>query len=77
MYNSITAKLKPPPRLALLHYLNAYDPEMAYQIRERNPMKLEDMQNNAVSVEANMLEKKSKMKAEKKSNNKRRSHYFC
>lgn len=39
---------------------------MAYQLRERDPTTLEDMQNNAVSIEANLLAKRARMKTEKK-----------
>lgn len=38
---------------------------MEYQLRERYPTTLEDMQNNAISVEDNLLAKKSKIKVEK------------
>jgi len=66
VYNSIPDDMKPPPILAFLHYPDAFDPYMAYQLRERSPATLEDMQKNGVSVEANLLIKKSKMKPEKK-----------
>lgn len=66
MYNSIPAEITPPLRIALLHYPDAFDLAMAYQLRERNPATLEDMQSNVVSVDANLLEKKSKMKIERK-----------
>ena len=29
--------MKPPPGLALLHYLDAFDLDMAYSLRERYP----------------------------------------
>lgn len=38
---------------------------MASQLRERDPGTLKEMQRNAVSVEANMLIKKSKTKLER------------
>lgn len=65
MYNYIPDDMKPPPSLALLHYPNAFSPDMAYQIRERDPTTLEEMQWNAISVEANFLIKKSKSKPER------------
>ena len=34
---------------------------MSYQLRERNSGTLEEMQRDAVSVEANMLEKRARM----------------
>ena len=39
---------------------------MAYQLRERYYDTLEDMQKGAVSVEANLIEKRARMRAEKK-----------
>jgi len=39
---------------------------MSYQLRERNPETLEQMESNVVSVEANLLAKKSTMKNEKR-----------
>ena len=47
--------MKPALGLALLHYPDAFDPDMAYQLKERDPATLEEMQWNAVSVEANLL----------------------
>ena len=41
IYDSIPENIKPPPSLALLHYPNGFDPDMAYQWRERNPSTLE------------------------------------
>jgi len=39
---------------------------MAYQIRERNPPTLEEMQSVAVSVEANLLAKRARVRNEKR-----------
>lgn len=39
---------------------------MAYQLRERDPATLEDMQKIAVSVEANLLARRARTKDEKK-----------
>jgi len=57
--------MKPPPDLALQHYLDAFDLEMAYQLRERDPATLEEMHNNVVSMEANLMINKSQLKHEK------------
>ncbi len=43
-----------------------YDTDMSYQLRERNPETLEQMQRNVVSVEANLLAKKSRIRNENK-----------
>jgi len=60
--------IRPPPRSALLHYSDAFDPEMEFQLRERNLATLEEMQNNAVYVEANFLIRRAKMKEEEMKN---------
>jgi len=39
---------------------------MSYQLRERNPQTLEQMQSIAVSVDANLLAKKARMRNEKR-----------
>jgi hypothetical protein len=49
-----------------LHHPDAFDPEMALQLRERNTTTLEEMQKIAVDVEANLMNKKAKLKAEEK-----------
>ena len=64
--------IRPPPGSTHLHFLDAFDPEMAFQLRERNIATLEEMQNIAVDVEANLLNKKAKLKAEEKDRTKNR-----
>ena len=66
VYNSIPADIKPPRGLALIKFPDGFDPNMAYQLRERDPTTLEDVQKIAVSVEANLLAKRVRTKAEKK-----------
>lgn len=39
---------------------------MSYQLRERNPKTLEQMQSNVVSVEVNLLAKEARMRNEKR-----------
>ena len=39
---------------------------MAFQLKERNPPTLEDMQSVAVSVEANLLEKRARVRNERR-----------
>ena len=39
---------------------------MCYQLREREPLTLEDMQKGAVSVEANLNDRRARLKEEKK-----------
>ena len=52
--------------LALIKFLDGFDANMAYQLWERDPTTLEDMQKNAVSVEANLLAKRARMRSEKR-----------
>jgi len=44
IYNAIPADIKPPMGLALIKFPDGFDPNMAYQLRERDPATLEDMQ---------------------------------
>jgi hypothetical protein len=37
------ANIRPPPGLAKFHFPYAFDPEMAFQLRERNTASLEEM----------------------------------
>jgi hypothetical protein len=48
-----------------LHYPDAFDPEMEFRLRERDIATLEEMKNIAVDVEANLLNKREKLKAVK------------
>ena len=50
----------------MLKFPNGFDLDMTYQLRERDPATLEDMQKIAVSVEANFNDKRARLKAEKK-----------
>ena len=58
--------MKPPQGMALVKYPKGFDADMASQLRERDYNTLEDMQKGAVSVEANLIEKKARMRAEKR-----------
>ena len=60
--------IRPPPNSALLHYPDAFDPEMEFQLTERNLATLEEMQNSAVDVKANLLIRRAKLKEEKMKN---------
>lgn len=52
----------------MLHYVDAFDVEMTYQLRERerDSVSLEDMQKNVVGVEENLLIKREEMKDERR-----------
>lgn len=64
--NSMSNEMKPTPSLSLFRYPNSFDLDMAYSLRERNPTTLEYVIQNSVSIEANLLIKKSKTKNEHK-----------
>ena len=58
--------MKPSLGLALENFPEGFDPDMAYQLRERDPLTLEDVQRRAISVEANLIEKRARLKSEKR-----------
>ena len=64
VYNAIPQNLRPPPDLALYKFPDGFDSDMAYQLRERAPQTLADMQNIAVSVEENLIAKRNRARAE-------------
>jgi len=66
VYNAIPDDLRPSRKSALLKFPDGFDPEMAYSLRDRDPPTLEEMQKIAVSVEANLNDKRARMKAEKR-----------
>jgi hypothetical protein len=66
VYHAIPADIRPPPGSTHLHYPDAFGPEMTFQLREWNTATLEEMQKIAVDVEANLLNKKEKLKEEEK-----------
>ena len=62
IYNAIPANLKPPPKSVIIKFPNGFDTDIAYQLREINPETLEQMQSNVVSVEANLLARRARMR---------------
>jgi hypothetical protein len=62
IYHAMPADIRPPPGSSHLHFLDAFDPEMEFQLRERNTATLKEMKKVAVDVEANLLIKRSKVK---------------
>jgi hypothetical protein len=66
VYHAMPADIRPPPGSSHLHYPYAFDPEMAFQLRESNTTTLKEMHNIAVDVEANLLIKRSKVKNKEK-----------
>lgn len=66
VYNALPLDLKPPQGLALAKFPKGFDLEMGYQLRERDPLTLEDMQKGALVLEVNLIEKRARMRNEKK-----------
>jgi hypothetical protein len=52
--------------LPCIKFPDGFDSDMAYQLRERAPQTLADMQNVAVSVEANLIAKRNRARAERR-----------
>jgi hypothetical protein len=50
----------------LIKFPDGFDVDMSYQLRERNSTTLEDMQKSAISVEANLLEKRARQRSERR-----------
>ena len=50
----------------MMKFPDGFDANMAYPLRERESSTMEDMQKIAVSVEGNLLSKRARVKAEKK-----------
>jgi len=66
VYNAIPQNLRPPPDLALYTFPNGFDADTSYQLRERDPQTLAEMQSVAVSVEANLIAKRNRARMERK-----------
>jgi len=64
IYHSMSLNIRPPPDLALLHYPRAFDPEIEFRLRERNPSTMKQMQDMAMDVEVNLKMRDKKRKAE-------------
>ena len=55
VYNSIPADIKPSPRAAKLHCVDAFDNDFALLLREKKSNTLPTMFTEALEVEANMI----------------------
>jgi hypothetical protein len=62
LYNAIPTEIKPPLGLALIKFLDGFDADMSYQLRERDATTLEDMQRSTISVEANLLARRARQR---------------
>jgi len=52
--------------LALIKFLDGFDTDMSYQLKERNSTTLEDMHKSAISVEAKLLAKRAHQRTERR-----------
>jgi hypothetical protein len=66
IYNEIPTNIKPTQGLDLIKFPNGFDADMSYQLRERNPATLEDMEKCVVSVEANLLARRARQRTERR-----------
>lgn len=66
IYSEIPDNIRSPLSLSLIKFPHGFDTDMAFQLRERNPPTLEDIQSVVVSVEANLLAKRARVRNERK-----------
>lgn len=66
VYNALPTHIKPPEGLALVKFPDGFDIDMEYQLHERDPTTLAEMQKNFVSAEANLLAKRARMRSKKR-----------
>jgi hypothetical protein len=55
VYNSIPIKVKPPPRVSQLQYVDSFDNDFPLFLRERRSNTLDDMMSDAIEVEVNLI----------------------
>ena len=66
IYNALPPHMKPPQGMALANYPVGFDADMAYELRDKEYTTLEDMQKGAVNIEANLIEKRARLRSEKR-----------
>ena len=54
LYNSLPLEMKPPPIGARVVFAGAFEPEFSFTLRERRSPTLEQIQTDALEIEANM-----------------------
>jgi hypothetical protein len=55
VYNSMPIEVKPPPGASQLHYVESFDNDFSFLLRERRYNTLDDMMNDAIEVEVNLM----------------------
>lgn len=66
IYNAILVNLRPLPDLALIKFHDGFHKNMAYQLRERNTPTLEEMKSVVVSLQSNLLAKRTRVRNERR-----------
>jgi hypothetical protein len=54
LVKSLPTTIKPPDASILIHYMEAFEGEIRYQLRDKDPQTLKDAQNFAVRIDKNM-----------------------
>jgi hypothetical protein len=54
MVKSLPQIIKPPDASILIHYMEAFECEIRYQLREKEPTTLKDAQKYAIKIDKNM-----------------------
>jgi hypothetical protein len=55
IYNSIPIEVKPPPRDAQLRYVDSFESDFSFLLRERRSTSLDNMMSDATEVEVNLM----------------------
>ena len=66
MYNALPPHFKPLLGSALAKFPEGFDPDMTYQLRDKDPHTLEEMQKVAIKAKANLVEKRARTRSERK-----------
>jgi hypothetical protein len=54
LVKSLPTAIKPPDASILIHYMEDFEGEIRYQLRDKDPQTLKDAQNFAVKIDKNM-----------------------
>jgi hypothetical protein len=55
VYNSIPTEVKPPPKVSQLRYVDSFESDFDFLLRERISTSLDDMMSDAIEVEVNLM----------------------
>ena len=54
LIKTLHANIKPPDASILIHYMDAFEGKIRYQLRDKDPQTLKDAQTFAVRIDKNM-----------------------